>query len=100
MRKSTMPRPPFRSEAASVFDGDGNDVCDVMLPEGFADADDDAFAALVARLLNEHFGHELCAPIRCEGCQRPAVTRDSENVPLCDKCADTLKHDAARGGGK
>jgi hypothetical protein len=26
----------------------------------------------------------------CEGCNAPAVTTDSEGVPLCQKCADEL----------
>lgn len=25
---------------------------------------------------------------RCEGCGRPAVTADSDGVPLCRECAD------------
>ncbi len=31
---------------------------------------------------------------KCEGCEKPAVTRDNEGVPLCQTCADGLKKEA------
>jgi hypothetical protein len=39
-------------------------------------------------------------PEKCEGCKKPAVTHDSEGVPLCQKCMDALVQEQVLPAGK
>lgn len=35
---------------------------------------------------------------KCEGCGKPAVTADSDGIPLCRECADACDELAAKKG--